>query len=52
MNESTRTTYEENEQSAPTTPGQSEGSADIDEQSETSPAPTQINPAEGVDEGE
>jgi hypothetical protein len=33
--------------SGPTTPGQAEGSANPDQQSETSPAPSQSQPAEG-----
>ena len=41
-------TQEEREKvSAPTTPGQAEGTENIDQQSQTSPAPQQTDPAEG-----
>ncbi len=40
-------TTKEEKISAPTTPGQAEGSENLDEQSETSPAPSQLDPAEG-----
>lgn len=36
--------------SAPTTPGQAEGTARPEQQSQTSPAPTQPEPAEGPEE--
>ena len=35
--------------SAPTTPGKAEGSVNPDQQSETSPAPSQLEPVEGDD---
>lgn len=38
--------------SAPTTPGQAEGSENIDEQSQSTPGPTTPGTAEGGEEGD
>ena len=38
--------------SAPTTPGQAEGSENADQQSQTSDAPSQLDPAEGEADSE
>lgn len=45
-------TSEEEKVSAPTTPGQAEGSENADEQSQTSPAPAQLDPVEGESQPE
>ena len=45
--------YNEGEStSAPTTPGQAEGSENIDQQSQSTPAPQQTDQAEGEDKND
>ena len=46
------TTQENEKVSAPTTPGQAEGSENINEQSEPSPSPPQTDQAEGEADSE